>query len=166
MSNVGSRLRWRMLPAVVALAASAGCASGGDPGTPQGQGDDSAGAVALAYANALFSGDLDGAAHYVEDDSAAAFQLIQVGIDPRTIYAKDLDVGSSTVTNGVAVVILTGTVCHKADPPAADDCLSNHDPASSNPVFHLTLRPTTAGDWKVALGVTPATPSTTAPTGR
>lgn len=167
MSNPDrSRLRWRTLLTVTALTVAAGCASGGGAGTRQDQGDDPAGAVALAYANALFSGDLDGASHYVEDDSTAAFQLIRAGIDPRTLYAKDLAVGSSKITNGVAVVILTGTVCHKTTPPADDDCLSNHDPASSNPVFHLTLRPTTAGHWKVALGLMPATPSTSAPSGR
>lgn len=169
MTNNGrSRPRWRTFPAVALLTLTtvAGCDSGGSAGDLHGEGDGSAGAVALAYVDAMFSDDLDAAAGYVEGDSLDAFQLVRVGIDPRSVYAKDLAVGSTKVTGGVAVVILTGTVCHRATPPAADDCLSNEEPDSDNPVFHVTLRPDTGGDWKVALGVMPPASGTPAATGR
>lgn len=146
---------------LVTLVALAGC---GNPAASNGTGSSpdnrEPGQVALAYVRALFSGDFDRAQALVDPGSRAAFQLVALGMDPKLVTARDLGIGSTVVNGDRASTTILGTICRAggATPGLADDCLTNNDPSTSNPIFKVALVRRSDGAWMVTLDLTGGVP--------
>jgi hypothetical protein len=132
-------------------------ASGGDNSSSR----EKSGQVALEYAQALFSGNFDKARALVEADSQSAFQLVRLGVDPKTLTVRDIGIGSTAVNGDRASTTLTGTICRKDTAGAAtgapEDCITNHDPSTSNPIFKVAVARQPNGKWMVSLKISGAT---------
>lgn len=149
--------------AAFALAACSEASSVESPGVRS-----SPGQTAVEYVNALAAGDYERAIAFVTPAERYVLEAIAAG-DPPTGTAKNIAIGSETVTGNSAVVILTGTLCSAAggseggstgsggvassSPPAetgaesgdaprgADGrCTTNHDPHSADPMFRVLLK--------------------------
>jgi hypothetical protein len=132
---------------LVGCARSTGAASAGT--------DDKPGRVALEYVRALFSGDFDKAQSLVEPGSQPAFRLVALGVDPKLVTARDLAIGATVVNGARASTTILGTICRAGDSSSAGatDCITNHDPGTSNPIFKVALVRQPGGDWLVSLDV-------------
>lgn len=122
-----------------------------------GSADPGPGAVAVAYADALFAGDFSKASSLVEPGSQSAFRLVKLGIDPRVISARNLSDGSTLVKGSSAITTLLGSVCHRQPSSAASappaECIDNLDPHSANPIFKVASALQPNGQWLVTLAI-------------
>lgn len=142
-------------------------------GTPSGGstagGDDEAAAsgVALRYATALFNGRVDQARTLVERASQPTFGLVAAGLAQSAVRATGLSAGRTQVTGDRATTTLVGDLCRVSGTatPSPDDCVSNHDTSSNNPIFKVATARQSSGSWLVTL-TTPAgtTPGGSGPT--
>lgn len=119
-----------------------------------------AGEVAVRYATALFDGDIKTAGALVEPPSRESFGLVAAGMGQNVVHAKGLANGRTTITAGRAVTTLLGDLCQDASTPSAvtvnpADCISNHDPESTNPIFRVSLARQSSGQWLVTLSLEP-----------
>jgi len=138
------------LCSVAILVGLVGCGRpAADPGAAKATAD-KAGQVALAYTRALFSGDLGKARSLVEPGSRSAFQVVAVGVDPKLVTARDLSVGTTAVNGTLADATILGTICRRASKPGPDQCMTNTDPNTTNPIFKVTLAQQPNGDWRVS----------------
>jgi hypothetical protein len=112
-----------------------------------------AGKVALAYSSALFHGDLRSAGQLVEPGSQSAFGLVAAGLSGTAVHANGLADGRTVVTGHTAVTTLVGDLCRSGPkptaPPTDEQCVSNRDPKSTNPIFTVTTARQPDGRWLV-----------------
>jgi|GEM_PF-4513425 len=142
-------------PAARTPAADSSASVAGDEGQ--------AGQVAVRYATALFDGDIKTARALVEPSSQQSFELVVAGLGQTKVHAKGLANGRTTITAGRAVTTLLGDLCPGAASATAatvspTDCMSNHDPASTNPIFMVALARQPNGQWLVTLSLAPGVP--------
>ncbi len=168
------------LALVVALAALVACSrgsSGQDPTLSSSPGE-----IAVAYVNALAAGNYDRAIAFVTPAERNVLEVIAAG-NPPTGTANNIAVGSETVTDDSAVVILTGTLCSVAGAKSVgstgsggvassspstdagvqsggstheknDRCIANQDPSSADPAFRVFLeRVPSTGRWFVTFNL-------------
>lgn len=152
--------------AVAALAIATGCASApqsqGKPTSVQSRTDPAE--VAVHYTSALYAGNTQAAASYLRKADQPLFKDVTKGMRPHSTRAENLRAGRSTVHGVHANVVLTGTLCALApsssDPASpVERCVSNTDPASSNPIFTVPLIADGGGSWYISYS-TPPSPTT------
>lgn len=127
-----------------------------------------AGQVAVKYASALFDGDIKTARALVEPASQQSLELIAAGGTQNAVHAKGLANGRTVITSGRAVTTLLGDLCQGSSSrtvatvnPA--DCISNHDPESTDPIFRVSLLRQPDGEWRVTLSPEPGASPTGGP---
>jgi hypothetical protein len=116
------------------------------------------GAVALAYTITLGNGDVAGALELVSPIYREQLTTVFKAAGPSRVEMHDMAVGSVSEADGNALVILTGSLC-SISPPAtgANDatsgsmpCVSNSDPHTTNPAFHVRLVRNSDSKWEIA----------------
>lgn len=160
--------RFALPAAALALAAAcSGCSQRGAAASPA-RDQSAPGPVALAYTQSLISGDVRGAEDLVlpKDRGALANVPMPKGMD---VHGYDLRVGSATVKDASASVVLTGKICNMTGPPASSrpaspapstgSCISNADVNSNNPLFRVALIRAADQKWYVSF---PGVPASTA----
>lgn len=115
----------------------------------------SPGTVAVRYTTALFGGHFAQAGALVAADSRNALKVVELGLHSASVRARGIRAGATTVTGDQATVVLLGTLCssHTDGRPSrssGEDCITNRDRQSGNPIFHVDLARGAAGDWQVA----------------
>jgi len=137
----------------LALAAAGGCAQHSAAAAPA-RDQSAPGPVAVAYTQALISGDVPGAERLVlpKDRATLAKVPLPKGMN---VHAYGLGVGSSSVKETSATVVLTGKICNmtgsRAPSPSTGSCISNADINSTNPLFRLALIRDADQKWYVSL---------------
>jgi len=124
-----------------------GCSSPSEVPEEESNGDP--GPVALAYVNAFMAGDFQAAREYVLEADQGVLDVLALSQTNET--TADLSVGSATIVDDRAVVILLGTMC-RFDPSEMEtpDCIENSDPHSELPEWSVNLVWEAAhGNWKV-----------------
>lgn len=154
------RSRVMFLLAVVAVA---GCGHAKSPAADPAPDQTAPGPVALAYTTALLAGDLPRATPYVlpADRSTLAAVPLPPGL---VVHTYGLAVGSAAVKDSTAVVVLLGKLCNvtpvgsaaPAPSPSAENCISNDDKNSTNPLFRVSLNRFTDQKWYVRFPGQPA----------
>jgi hypothetical protein len=137
----------------VVLVAACGSGGSGSDGAPMTADEAAAGRVALAYASALSSGASKSARRYVASRYRGAFDRLQKAIQGKAATSHGLAVGSVQISGRTATATLTGTFCQgtPAD-KSADQCVTNHDPHTSNPIFLVHLLHEHERSWRVRYG--------------
>lgn len=120
--------------------------------------------VAVNYVRALFSGDINKAASFVEPSNRGAFLAVTNGIQGASIRGEGIAAGSSSVQGSSATVVMIGTICTSGSmaplpsgEPTASHCVTNKDPHTRNPVFMVSLAMQPDGNWSVIFGSTKPT---------
>ena len=177
----------RVAVVAVSLLALAGCSRGDarDGGPPD---PSSPGGIAVAYVNAVTDGDYARAVTFVSPPERNVLEAITAG-NPPSGDARNIAVGSESISGDSAIVVLTGTICTAAvatgpgstgsggvpsssppteasadstDPPSRDNvrCFTNTDPRSMDPVFRVSLtRDATADRWFITFDLAGMLPS-------
>lgn len=150
-----------MYSAVLCLLISvAAVISGCDSSAPATNADASSttpAAIAVAYANDLFSNRVSQATAMVSPDSQSDFRTVASIISQRPVSAHGLTAGTTKITGNTAVVVLVGTICRggtqagsgTTPPSTSANCLSNSDPNLGNRGFMVSLKKATNGKWYV-----------------
>ncbi|MFC1439576.1 hypothetical protein ABUW04_15060 [Streptacidiphilus sp. N1-10] len=120
-------------------AGASGSAAAGAPQLP--------GAVALAYTEYLFTGNLNQASSLVLPSDRNIIKVLFAGLGAGSFRTQNLAVGSVATKGGAATVILTGEICSSG--PVSKNgtntarpnqkCQDNKDPKSANPAFRVSL---------------------------
>lgn len=125
----------RLLLTLVASTLLATACGNDDEGSAE---RDSPSEVAVAYTQAIASGDWSAARSYVAKDDQDTFRILSdAGEDVQT-RGEDLSAGNESVDGREATVIILGRLC-STPPDEAEQCVDNEHPASENPIFIVHL---------------------------
>lgn len=136
--------------AVALLGILAGC---GQTGPKESSAPSQPADIALRYATDIYSMHAQEAGSLVLPASRNDFQVLANLMGAHDLSEHGLRVGATTITGNSAVVVILGSICtaprgttSSAETPT---CVSNSDPRSSDPGFHVSLTKTSEGRWFV-----------------